>query len=387
LTRALFINSGILGQRTFAQFVRSAFAEVHQGVHVTQVLVTDDLTPQERVMRRLLCLPLWPRRAGSLKNVDFFRFRAELNAGLLARNRIRRLERAGARFDVLHFHRQATAYASLDRIRRTPTIVSCDTTQGWMKTLARTKLEASTYGPNVRRDGRIFEAARVIVSTSQWAARNIRREYPDCTTEVIVMPNPVALPPGSSGWIEDRYRRAAQPGYKPRVLFMGGEFPRKGGFDLLRVWRDAVLDDRATLDIVTGWPIAPALLTPGMTLHRGVSAYSAEWHALWHGADIFVMPTTDEAWGLVFQEASAAGLPAIGTSIAAIPEIIAHDVTGLLVPPRDPDALWAALDSLLASPDLRRSLGERARAHAMQSADPATYRDRLAALIRRLAGR
>lgn len=387
VTRALFINSGILGQRTFAQFVRTAFRDERDGVRVTQVLVTDDLTPQERLMRRLLCLPLWPLRAARFRNVDLHRFRAELNAGLLARNRIRRLERAGAHFDVLHFHRQATAYASLNRIRRVPTIISCDTTQGWMRKLARTKVEDRSYAPNVRRDGEIFRAARLIVSTSRWAAQAIRDEYPDCTTEVVVMPNPVGLAPGSEDWVAGRYRRAAQPGYRPRVLFVGGDFPRKGGFDLLRAWREAGLDTRATLDLVTDWQIDRALLAPGVTVHPRVSAYSAEWHALWRDADIFVLPTADEAWGIVFQEAAAAGLPAIGTRITAIPEIIAHGVTGLLVPPADPPALVQALNTLLSSPDLRRQMGERARAFVAESADPENYRETLAGFIRRLAGR
>ncbi len=388
VTRALFINSGILGQRTFAQFVRNAFREERDGLHVTQVLVTDDLTPEERVMRRLLCMPLWPPGAAGFKNLDFHRFRAELNAGLLARNRIRRLERAGARFDVLHFHRQATAYASLDRMRRVPTIVSCDTTQGWMRHLARTKLEERTYAPNVRRDGEIFKAARLIVSTSRWAGRSIRAEYPDCKTEIAVMPNPVPVPPLSAEWIERRYRRAIEtPGYRPRVLFVGGDFPRKGGYDLLAVWRDARLHERATLDLMTSWPIPSALLPPGVTVHRDLSAYTPEWHALWRDADIFALPTRDEAWGIAFQEAAAAGLPAIGTRITAIPEIIDDEVTGTLLPPGDNDALFRALDALLSSPGRRRQFGERARAAIADSADPEKYRHTLAASIRRLAGR
>src|SRR5262245_4737790 len=125
---ALFINSGILGQRTFSEFVRTAFQDEVDGVRVTQWRVTDDLTAAESVMRYLLCLRLWPG-AARVKNLDFHRYRCELNAGLLGRNRVRRLERAGRRFDVLHFHRQATAYASLGLMRRIPSIVSIDSTQ------------------------------------------------------------------------------------------------------------------------------------------------------------------------------------------------------------------------------------------------------------------
>ena len=382
---ALFINSGILGQVTFAEFVRRAFADEVDGVRVTQTLVTDGLTPAERIMRYALCLSLWPAGAGGIKNLDFHRYRCEMNAGLLARNRMRRLERAGRRFDVLHFHRQTTAYASLGAMRRTPSIVSIDSTQRCVLQHARSPLEVRSYAPNVRRDGQIFQAAKLIVSTSAWAARSVREDYPDCTTEIAVMPNPVALPPASDGWIAERHARAA--GVPPRVLFVGGDFPRKGGFNLLRVWREARLYERAALDIMTNWPIDETAIPPGVTLHRGVSAHTEAWHARWRAADLFALPTRDEAFGIVFQEAAAAGLPAVGSELNGVPEIVQHGTTGLLVPPDDDPALVRAIDALLGSRDLRRDMGTRARAFIAGSADPERYRRDLAAAIRRMAGR
>src|SRR5262245_3142159 len=170
-------------------------------------------------MRYALCLSLWPPGAAGLRNVDFHRYRCEMNAGLLARNRRRRLERAGRRFDVLHFHRQPTAYASLGAMRRIPSIVSIDGAQRCVMQHARARLETWTYGPNIRRDGAVLRAARLIVSTSEWAARAVRQEYPDCDTETAVMSNPVPLPPASDGWIAERYARAMQGGAPPRVLF------------------------------------------------------------------------------------------------------------------------------------------------------------------------
>lgn len=388
VTRALFVNAGILGQRTFASFVRTAFAAERDGVRAVQVLVTDGLTPSERVMRHLLCLPLWPAGALDLKNIDLHRFRCEWNAGLLARNRIRRLRRAGEHFDVLHFHRQATAYASLDLMHRIPSIVSCDTTQQYVANQAASRLEARSYGPNIRRDGKIFRAAKLIISVSEWAARSIREEYPDCTTEIAVMPNPVAVPPSSEVWLEERYRRAVgTPAYRPRFLFVGGDFPRKGGYDLLRVWKSGRFGDRASLDVVSGWPIDRAAVPAGVTVHQHISHHDAAWHAIWRAADIFVLPSRDEAFGIVYQEAGAAGLPAIGTRITAIPETIRHGETGLLVPAGADDALAAAMNALIESPDRRREMGARARRFMAASADPERYRHTLAAAIRRLAGR
>lgn len=383
-TRALFVNSGILGQRTFADGVRHAFAAERGGVHVTQVLLTDDLTVQERVIRKLLCMRVLPAVPG-LRNLDLHRFRCEVNAGLLARNRIRRLERAGSRFDVLHFHRQGTAYASLRRMRQTPSIVSIDSTQRARLQTASTRVEVRSYAANVERDGRIFRAARLIIAASEWARRSVREEYPECATDIEVMPPPIRLLPRAAGWAHERFARCSAADAKPRFLFVGGDFPRKGGFDLLEAWRAGRFADRASLDIMTDWPL-PTGVPDGVRLHRNVTFQSPAWLELWRSADVFVLPTCDEAFGLVFQEAGAAALPAIGTDLNAVPEIIQDGVTGLLIRPGDRRGLTAAMDALAASPERRREMGERARAWISSSADADRYWDRLAAAIRRLAG-
>lgn len=386
MIEALFVNSGILGQRTFAAFVEAAFAGARDGVHATQVVLTDELTFVERALRRVLCTRLLPDRPG-LRNLDRYRWRAELNAGLVAAGRIRRLEKQGKRFDVLHFHRQTTAYASLARMRRTPSIVSIDCTAGYLVKLAAGPAEARSYAPNVRRDGQVFDAARLIVSTSRWAADSLRAEYPRCATEVVVMPSPVLLEHFDAGWAELRHARAAEPGYRPRVLFMGGDFARKGGDDLVAAWRAGGFGARARLDVVTHVPVPGAAEADGIHVHTGVSARSEAWCGLWRDADLFVLPTRDEAFGTVFQEAAAAGLPTIGTRITAVPEIVLEGETGVLVEPGNRAALAAALDRLLASAELRREMGTRARRHAEATADPAAYRETLAAAIHRLAGR
>ena len=122
-------------------------------------------------------------------------------------------------------------------------------------------------------------------------------------------------------------------------------------------------------------------------LHPGVAVQSEAWRALWRRADVFVLPTRDEAFGLVYQEAAAAGLPAIGSAINAVPEIVIDGHTGLLVPPGDRPALASALDRLFASPEVRREIGTAARDAIEQSADPVRYRDTLASAIRSLASR
>ena len=69
-------------------------------------------------------------------------------------------------------------------------------------------------------------------------------------------------------------------------------------------------------------------------------------------ADIFVLPSTTEAFGVVFLEAMASGLPVIGTDVGGIPEIIRDGQNGLLVPPNQPDLLANAIIELLSNRDL-----------------------------------
>ena len=346
------------------------------------------MTTRERILRRLLCLRLWPDGWLGLKNLDLLRYRAEWNAGLVARRRIRQLEASGEIFDVLHFHRQATAYASVSRIRATPTIISLDCTQRAVLQSARSAIEARTYRPNVRRDGQIFRAARLIISTSRWAADCVREEYPDCRTEIAVMRNPVELDSFDSAWIQERHVRSTQtPAYVPRVLFMGGDFRRKGGYDLLSAWREGQLGQKARLDLATSSPIEQERLPTGVHVHTQITAHSPEWRALWRTADVFVLPTRDDAFGNVFQEAGAAGLPSIGTRINAVPEVIHDGVSGLLVAPGDRDALTRALNELIGSAERRREMGTRARDLIVRTAGAEAYRDQLVAAIQNLARR
>lgn len=76
------------------------------------------------------------------------------------------------------------------------------------------------------------------------------------------------------------------------------------------------------------------------------------------GFDIFAFPSLFEGFGLVLLEAMAAGLPVIATRVASIPEIVEDGVSGLLVPPQDPDRFAAAINTLIADPALAHRMGQ-----------------------------
>jgi len=83
-------------------------------------------------------------------------------------------------------------------------------------------------------------------------------------------------------------------------------------------------------------------------------------------SDIFVLSSNWEGLPRSIIEAMMAGLPVVATRVGGVPELVEDGVTGFLVPPRDPDALAAALQKLLNDPELRRRMGEAGREKALK---------------------
>ncbi|HYM23043.1 MAG TPA: glycosyltransferase family 4 protein [Vicinamibacterales bacterium] len=354
-------------------------------IDAAHINLSANLTIRDRAIRRALSLRVFPT-SGPMANLDRRRWRQELNIGLLARRRLAAAERGG-RFDLLHFHTQAAAYASLARMARTPTIVSIDATSRLAAAEMTSPASRRSYDANIAHDRAVFRRARAIVATSDWAARDLADLQPECADRIHVLPYPIR-DVFDDRWMEERVTRSRRTPPPPvRMLFMGGDFVRKGGFDLLDAWRDADFGDRATLDLATDWPVARASLPPGVRIVRGVRVFTSTWFDLWRDADVFVMPSRNEAFGIVFEEAAAAGIPAIGTAINAIPEIIVDNRTGLTVPPDDRGALVSAMRTLVGSADLRCSLGAAARARIRERAFPAAYAAGLGAVLDRVIAR
>lgn len=95
----------------------------------------------------------------------------------------------------------------------------------------------------------------------------------------------------------------------------------------------------------------------------GVRADVAE---LLNAADVFVQPSLWEGMSLALLEAMFAGLPVVATRIEAATDVLEHERSALLVTPRDPADLAAALTRIVADTDLRQRLGQAAKADAEQ---------------------
>ena len=149
------------------------------------------------------------------------------------------------------------------------------------------------------------------------------------------------------------------PSREPIILFVGGDWPRKGGDVLIEAFRSLrAKRPEARLQIV-GTDEAPAD-EPGVEVlgRIGDRSRMAEIYAT---ASIFCLPSRYDPYGLSIAEAMAYGLPCVVTKVGALDEVVIEGDTGLVVPPEDPAALEAALDSLLADGELARRMGVAGR--------------------------
>jgi glycosyltransferase involved in cell wall biosynthesis len=87
-----------------------------------------------------------------------------------------------------------------------------------------------------------------------------------------------------------------------------------------------------------------------------------EKHRLLSECRLFVFPSVWESYGIAAAEAMSYGKAVITTNVGGLPEVVGD--TGVLVPPREPDALSRAINELLSDDDRRRELGLRARERA-----------------------
>jgi glycosyltransferase involved in cell wall biosynthesis len=90
---------------------------------------------------------------------------------------------------------------------------------------------------------------------------------------------------------------------------------------------------------------------------------------LYAAADLFAWPALREAYGMVFLEAQAAGLPVVAGADGGVPEVVAEGETGRLTPPGNPRAFAAALRALLDDDGERRRLGAGARRRVAERHD------------------
>jgi glycosyltransferase involved in cell wall biosynthesis len=202
----------------------------------------------------------------------------------------------------------------------------------------------------------VFGRANAFVGWSTWAKQSFVEDYGCKDEDVAVIPPGIDLEQFAPG---DRAHEL------PRILFVGGDFERKGGDLLLDVFRKR-LRGKAELVLVTrsGPPSEP-----GVSVHGDVQANSPELRRLYATSDIFALPTRADCYSIVAMEAMAAGIPVVATRVGGIPDVIRQEETGYLVEVDAAGALGDALEALVVDPARRRRMSEACRADAMRRFD------------------
>jgi glycosyltransferase involved in cell wall biosynthesis len=205
-----------------------------------------------------------------------------------------------------------------------------------------------------------LSGAAHVIATSATTARCLAADYGVAAARMSVVhpgTDPAPFGRGSGG--------------VPALLSVGSLVPRKGHDVLLAAVGDLgdlafhlTIAGDAGRDVATASAIAAQVsrmsFCDRVTLAGAVAPPALE--KLYATADLFVLASRHEGYGMAYAEAIAHGLPVVGTRAGAIPEVVGD--AGVLVPPDDPAALAAALRPLLADTAARAALAARARAAA-----------------------
>jgi phosphatidylinositol alpha-mannosyltransferase len=274
-----------------------------------------------------------------------------------------RVRRALARggYDLLHVHEPLSPSVGLLAVANT----SVPTVGTFHANLDRS-LALRAASPLLRR---VYHrlAARIAVSAS---ARDTWQGQFGGTMAVVpngVAPEFFAGPQPLRGW------NAAGP----TVLFVGRLEPRKGLAYLVRAFLRLKPRFPAARLLVVGrdrghqqdkaMAMVPPRLRPDLVFVGSVP--QADLPSYYASADVFCAPSLGgESFGIVLAEAMAVGLPVVCSDIGGYRDVVRDGSEGLLVPPRDPEALAGALAGLLDNPARRAAMGEAAAVAARRYA-------------------
>ena len=259
---------------------------------------------------------------------------------------------------------QIGATFSVSRARRpnVPYVLYCDSNIAHSRRgtpySAASRLSEREYAAAMQREKSIYDSADRIWTMSDALAESFRRDFGQPSEKIRTIYAGMNNPPGD---VVDARRL-------PRILFVGKDHERKGSGVLLQsfeIVRRAIPD--AELHMVGR---SPGETDPfGVVSYGVVSRDNQDGRVLLDGlfatSSVFCMPSRYEPFGIAFVEAMSAGLPCIGTTKWAMPELIEHGETGYLVADGAVDELANALIAILRDPINAARMGARGRDRAL----------------------
>ena len=349
LRRAVLVNENLGGHATMHQGIRWALRE-HPDVESEFIDV-----PRARFLRRLVGARV-PGLAGL--DADLQPLRAQLAASAWVWHRLRR--RGIGDGEVLHLYSENIALLSESQLRRHPSVVSTE-----------------RVGEAVCLSARLSGADTTDASSS--AAELLDRTEGLCGRDSggrAIRVGPRSL--RADGHVDDDRLRLIPFGVivpddiarhdgdgAPQITFVASDMKRKGGWRLLRVFRER-LRDQCVLNLVTREAVPPE---PGVRVFSDVRPNDGKLSELLAGSAALAFPSEMDTFGYAALEAMSMGVPVVGLRLHALPELVEDGVTGLLVAADDDAGFALALERLVSDPALRVRMGQAARARVRKHFD------------------
>ena len=276
-------------------------------------------------------------------------------------------------YDLIHSHYWLSGMvgASLSREWDAPHIAT-------FHTLAKTKLRArpGEQESQLRQDieGHVMSVADGIVVSTDEERQDLIRHYEAPARNIHVIPAGVNL---DTFQPVDQADARAELGIKEKrvILYVGRIEPLKGIDILLRAVPMLEYGEDLRVMVVGGNPSNDAELDrlKSLTAELGISDSVTFTGSLpqnvlptyYSAADVFVLPSHSESFGLAPLEAMACGTPVVVSRVGGMKTFVNSGENGYLVPWRCPESFAQRLDVLLANPELRDAMGQAARAKAL----------------------
>jgi glycosyltransferase involved in cell wall biosynthesis len=254
--------------------------------------------------------------------------------------------------DAIHTVTHVPGFPFVSRGIEIPLSVTVDCT----RRLVASDFGTTCFSPaDIAREQQVFDRVSGVASLTHWAAESVRMDYRVPAERIVVVGAPAQLP-------QLKKSSEGRNAGLPRIGFVGGDFRRKGGPELVR-WHQEFFQQQAELHIVSRG--APELDLPNVFVH-GSMPHQQVMEKFFPSLDLFCLPTKQEMAGFVFAEAAAAGVPAITYASGGTAEFVRHDRTGYVVPQGDENAYVAAIRSLLEDANRRETFSLQARKLAEQ---------------------
>ncbi|GIX46563.1 MAG: glycosyl transferase family 1 [Candidatus Tectimicrobiota bacterium] len=289
----------------------------------------------------------------------------------------------GLRYDVLHGHYWLSGWVGLQLSRRwrLPLVYMAHTLGHAKNAAARQPWEQEP----LRRllvERELVRQSHAVIAESPASLDHLKRHYGAEAGKVRLIPGGVDTALFCPGNRQQARRALGLPATAPLLLFVGRLQPLKGIDVLLRAAHLVCQQQPAAQVLVVGGGLDandPHEVAERQRLQRLAQELRLTVHFVpaqpqatlvhyYTAADVFVMPSYYESFGMVVLEAMACGTPVVASDVGGLRSTVVHGETGLRVPAGDPAAFAQAILALLAAPARRQAMGQAARRRALSYA-------------------